>query len=135
MERVGRIGNVFVLITVLVWEDTTFLRRMWCNQVSGDDREGESVGQSSDCVLVSVTHLISPVDFVYGLVSFSVSEFVFGVPQLSVSGKRSTSIAMEREQHKKAKAMMEVTPVQPMFVERHLLKEHNTRETDFRTTT
>ena len=43
--------------------------------------EWERVGDTCECVLVSIPSLISFVDFVCGLVSASVSEFDFDVPQ------------------------------------------------------
>ena len=57
------------------------------------------------------------VDKVCGLDRLSGSEFEVDGPQtLSVSRKRGTSVALEREQHKRAKASMDTTPIQSMPV-------------------
>ena len=88
-------------------------------EVSEAERERENVGGVKDWVLVSDPNLISLVDFVCDLVSFSVSEFEFDVARkISISRMRSTNLALEREQHKKAKACLEVTPIQTTLVPR-----------------
>ena len=46
-----------------------------------EEVEWERVGDTCECVLVSIPSLISLVDFVCGLVSASVSQFDFDVPQ------------------------------------------------------
>ena len=61
----------------------------------------------------SVPVLISHVDMVCELDLLSVSDFEVDEPQtLSVSSIRGPSVALEREQHKRAKGSMETTPVQ-----------------------
>ena len=84
-------------------------------EVSGDESSGDCWWDVSVCFLV-VLLLISLVDMVCELDLLSVSDFESDGPQtLWVSRKCGTSVAPEGEQHMRANASMETTPVKSML--------------------
>ena len=97
-----------------------------------DESEGDSLCGVSECVLAP--NLISPVDLVCA--SHSVSDFEADGPQTpSVSRKRGASVALEREQYKRAKSKhgSGTSPAEACAqkgvsgTERHLLEEEQGR--------